>query len=60
MSAGVSTAVAGHTGRDATPQFEIADGRSVAEMKEDLLRLGFQPVMHDWNASLVRQFSSGS
>ena len=31
MSAGVSTAVPGRTGQDATPQFEIADGRSVGE-----------------------------
>ncbi len=60
MSAGVSTAVPGRTGADATPQFEIADERSVGEVKKDLLRLGFQPVMHDWNGSLVRQYHRAS
>ena len=55
MSAGVSTAVPGDADSESTPQFEIADGRSVDEVKDDLLRLGFQPVMHDWNGRLVRQ-----
>jgi 2-iminoacetate synthase len=54
MSAGVSTAVGGHTSPEATPQFEIADTRTVDEVKDDLLRLGFQPVMHDWNGKYVR------
>jgi 2-iminoacetate synthase len=53
MSAGVSTAVGGHTGKSATGQFEIADTRSVDEMKADLLRMGYQPVMHDWSHRLV-------
>ena len=53
MSAGVSTAVAGRSLPKATPQFEIADTRTVDEMKRDLLRLGFQPVMHDWNGRYV-------
>ena len=60
MSAGVSTAVAGHTSVRATPQFEIADRRSVDEMKSDLLRLGFQPVMHDWNGRYVRTLPASS
>jgi 2-iminoacetate synthase len=49
MSAGVSTAVGGHTSDGATPQFEIADNRTLAQVQNDLLRLGFQPVMHDWD-----------
>jgi 2-iminoacetate synthase len=54
MSAGVSTAVGGH-GESATsaPQFEIADTRSLVEMKSDLVTLGFQPVLYDWNAGLL-------
>jgi 2-iminoacetate synthase len=52
MSAGVSTAVGGHSSNDASGQFEIDDSRSVDEMKADLLALGFQPVMHDWNHRL--------
>ena len=50
MSAGVSTSVGGHTSPDETPQFEIADARSVEELRRDLSKRGFQPVMHDWNA----------
>jgi 2-iminoacetate synthase len=60
MSAGVSTAVPGHAGGDATPQFEIADRRSVAEVKEDLRRIGLQPVMHDWNGALTRNYPSAA
>lgn len=50
MSAGVSTAVGGHSGCGSTTQFEIADSRSLSQMKDDLLNRGYQPVMHDWNA----------
>ncbi len=49
VSAGVSTSVGGHTKNPSTTQFEIADHRSVSQMKIDLLKQGFQPVMHDWN-----------
>ncbi|NLW31644.1 MAG: 2-iminoacetate synthase ThiH [Fibrobacter sp.] len=49
MSAGVSTAVGGHTQNPSTVQFEIADRRDVTTMKSDLLEKGYQPVMHDWN-----------
>lgn len=52
VSAGVSTAVGGYTNNPSTTQFEIADHRTVFEMKSDLLKLGFQPVMHDWNQRL--------
>ncbi len=52
VSAGVSTAVGGHTEKPSTTQFEIADHRSVEEMRVDLLKNGFQPVMHDWNMKM--------
>jgi 2-iminoacetate synthase len=53
MSAGVSTAVGGHSQSPSTTQFEIADHRSVEEMKADLLSLGYQPVMQDWNVGFL-------
>ena len=49
MSAGVSTAVGGRASPDHTPpQFEIADGRSVAAMAAMLAAHGYQPVFKDW------------
>lgn len=60
MSAGVSTAVGGHAaGGCETPQFEISDTRSVEEVKSDLLKRGYQPVMHDWNSRYAKDFSKG-
>jgi 2-iminoacetate synthase len=53
MSAGVSTAVGGHSEDPSTSQFEISDTRSVEQMKADLVKRGFQPVMHDWNRNYV-------
>ena len=53
MSAGVSTAVGGHSETPSTTQFEIADHRSVSEMKADLLSLGYQPIMQDWNVNFL-------
>ncbi len=53
MSAGVTTAVGGHVTEASTAQFEIADTRSVDQMKKDLRVLGFSPVMHDWNSGLL-------
>ena len=49
MSAGVSVGVGGH-GEDAKgdPQFMIADGRSVGEVREMLARQGLQAVMIDY------------
>jgi 2-iminoacetate synthase len=56
MSAGVSTAVGGHANNDpSTTQFEIADQRSLQEMKDDLARLGFQAVMYDWNSKFFKE-----
>jgi 2-iminoacetate synthase len=48
MSAGSCTAVGGRTGRESTGQFEISDGRSVAEMSSMIYSLGYQPVYKDW------------
>ena len=53
VSAGVSTAVGGHGLAPSTAQFEIADTRSVAAMKNDLRAAGFQPVTQDWNMKLT-------
>ena len=57
MSAGVSTSVGGD---GADSQFEIADDRSVGQVREDLLSRGFQPVMVDWNYILCRGGMSSS
>jgi 2-iminoacetate synthase len=54
ISAGVSTAVGGHSDQHSHPQFEIADTRSVEEVYRDVLAAGFQPVMHDWHHTLGR------
>jgi 2-iminoacetate synthase len=49
LSAGVSTAVGGHARQaDGTAQFEIADGRSVAQMQAAIIRQGYKPVLKDW------------
>lgn len=49
MSAGVSTAVGGHSQEaEDDGQFEISDGRSVDEMCAALRTHGFQPVFKDW------------
>lgn len=49
MSAGVTTAVGGHTqDDDQVGQFEISDDRSVEEMCEMLRAHGYQPVFKDW------------
>ena len=54
MSAGVSTAVGGHALKTlSTAQFDIADTRSLGEMKTDLAALGFQPVLQDWNSEFL-------
>ncbi len=56
MSAGVSTAVGGHGMESgSTSQFEIADNRTLAEMRRDLAGLGFQAVMHDWNSHYLQK-----
>ncbi|MUM76876.1 2-iminoacetate synthase ThiH [Pseudodesulfovibrio sp. F-1] len=54
MSAGVSTAVGGHSQESETEggavgQFEISDDRSVEEMCAMLRAHGFQPVFADWH-----------
>jgi len=49
MSAGSSTKVGGWTtGDNDTGQFDISDHRTVQEIKEQICRLGYQPVFKDW------------
>ncbi len=49
MSAGVSTEVGGHSEESSgTGQFEISDERSVLQVKQALLNMGYQPVLKDW------------
>lgn len=51
MSAGVNTAVGGHINeQENSGQFAISDSRSVKEMCEAILSLGYQPVFKDWQA----------
>ncbi|MBN1981089.1 MAG: 2-iminoacetate synthase ThiH [Chitinivibrionales bacterium] len=53
MSAGVSTAVRGHTHAESIGQFEIADTRSVDQVMHALVQAGFQPVLHTWNKAMT-------
>ncbi len=48
FSAGSTTAVGGHTLKEANVQFEIADKRDVLQIKEMLKEKGYQPVLKDW------------
>ncbi|KUK37042.1 MAG: 2-iminoacetate synthase [Clostridia bacterium] len=48
MSAGSNTAVGGRSHPEAVGQFEISDGRSVAEMAAMIYSQGYQPVYKDW------------
>jgi len=62
MSAGSHTEPGGYTGqgkivigsegKDATEQFEIADGRSSAEVATVLAGMGYEPVWKDWDTTL--------
>ncbi len=51
LSAGVSTQVGGHVGDDdaSAPQFEIADERSLDEVKRAIENIGYQPVLKNWS-----------
>ncbi len=50
MSAGSSTVIGGHTDpQDSTAQFEIADKRTVGEMRKAISSLGYKPVLKDWH-----------
>ncbi len=52
MSAGSTTAVGGHSITEPydknSSQFEIADKRTVEQMKSAILAKGYQPVLKDW------------
>lgn len=50
MSADSNTAVGGHTSDDDnTGQFDISDNRDLETMMEDIKKLGYQPVLKDWD-----------
>lgn len=50
MSAGVSTAVGGHSLKEkGTSQFDINDESSVMEVKELIKSKGYQPIFKDWH-----------
>lgn len=63
VSAGVSTAVGGHAGApahdDDSPQFDIADPRSPAQMSEAIRALGLSPVFKYWEPLEGESFSCG-
>ena len=50
-SAGSHTGVGGYVeaSEESTPQFDIADNRSVADVVASIARHGFQPVYKDWD-----------
>jgi len=48
MSAGSTTQVGGHTIEIQSKQFEILDTRNVKQIKEMLLKKGYQPVLKNW------------
>ena len=50
ISAGVNTGIGGHSHKEelGDEQFEIDDSRSLAQICEDLTKLGLQPVMADY------------
>lgn len=61
MSAGSSTRVGGYAHPDGeAPQFEISDPRSVAEIRQLLIKKCYQPVFEDWQQwdSLEKQLCS--
>lgn len=63
VSAGVSTAVGGHAGSPAqegdSPQFDIADTRSPAEMSAAIRGLGLMPVFKYWEPLEGESFHCG-
>ncbi len=53
MSAASATEPGGYTSKNvSTAQFQVEDGRSVAEFAAMLERKGFTPVMKDWDGEL--------
>ncbi|MGW8195143.1 MAG: 2-iminoacetate synthase ThiH, partial [Desulforhopalus sp.] len=54
FSAGVCTSVGGYSAykEEHTPQFEITDERSVAEVAAAITGQGYQPVFKDWDQSI--------
>lgn len=51
MSAGSTTKVGGHSRDDNEEgQFDICDSRNVEDMKKDIYKRGYQPVLKDWQS----------
>jgi len=51
LSAGSSTEVGGHIlDNNGDSQFDIADTRSVAQIRDMLYKKGYQPIFKDWHA----------
>ncbi len=49
ISAGVSTAVGGHTLKNkGTSQFDVSDESSVEDIKNLIKDIGYQPILKDW------------
>lgn len=51
ISAGVSTAIGGHTMRKEEAgevQFDISDNRDEVEIKKMLRNMGYEPIFKDW------------
>jgi 2-iminoacetate synthase len=48
LSAGSRTDVGGYTGSGGTRQFDMADHRSVAQIRQMIINKGYQPIFRDW------------
>lgn len=57
LSAGACTSPGGYSEKsDAEPQFDVADHRTLAEVRAALASLGFDPVLKDWDRAYHPQF----
>jgi 2-iminoacetate synthase len=50
MSAESSTVVGGYATNKGVGQFDTADNRTVAEIKDLLIEAGYQPILKDWHS----------
>lgn len=56
MSAGSKTEPGGYASTpDALEQFEVTDGRTPAEVADEIRALGYEPVWKDWDKTFERQ-----
>jgi len=54
MSAESSTVVGGYATNKGVGQFDTADNRTVAEIKDLLIESGYQPILKDWHSLVGR------